>query len=104
MILLCLKPQQFIMNINKLFITSLLPMVAVIGHSEDLDLHILDDYIIKSSPLTLNSAENSQSYCAIENEALDDINANTIAETISFEPGISQTYYAQMPIDPLYEV
>ena len=62
-------------------------------NGDDLLTHVLDDFVIKSSPLTLNSSEVSQSYCAIENQALDDINSNTIAQTLSFEPGISQTYY-----------
>ena len=68
-------------------------MAALHSNGDDLLTHVLDDFVIKSSPLTLNSSQVSQSYCAIENQALDDINSNTIAETLSFEPGISQTYY-----------
>ena len=81
------------MNFKKYFIFISFFIAASYTKGDDLHIHVLDDFVIKSSPLTLNSSEVSQSYCAIENDALNKINANTIAETLSFEPGISQTFY-----------
>ena len=81
------------MNFKQYIIFISFFIAALHTKGDDLLTHVLDDFVIKSSPLTLNSSEVSQSYCAIENQALDDISSNTIAETLSFEPGISQTYY-----------
>ena len=83
----------------KLFlILCALPMVLISNHADHMQTYTLDELVVESTPLGLGVSEISQSSNVLETHELIDYRADTIANTISLQPGISQTYYAQMQI------
>ena len=81
------------MKFKDFLIIGLLPMAINFAHGESLPTYTLEDFIITSSPLSLTGTEITQSATVIDDEKLADVNADTIAATLSLQPGISQTYY-----------
>ena len=81
------------MKFKDFLIIGLLPMAINFAHGESLPTYTLEDFIITSSPISLTGKEITQSATVIDDEKLADVNADTIAATLSLQPGISQTYY-----------
>lgn len=81
------------MNLKNFFLYSFFPLALIFASEENLTTYTLEDYIIKSSPISLTTGDNSQSSKIILNKTLDDLRSDTIADTLSFQSGISKTYY-----------
>jgi iron complex outermembrane receptor protein len=81
------------MYLKNFFLYSLFSLTLIFASDEHLSTYTLNDFIITSSPLALDSSEITQSSTVIANDALNDLRADTIASTLSQQPGISQTYY-----------
>jgi len=83
-----------------LFLSSL-PLGITSADANQLPIYILDDYVVQSSPLSLDSSEITQSSTVIEGTALDELRSDTIAQTLSEQPGISQTFYGPNATRPI---
>ena len=81
------------MNLNHFLIFSFFPLALIFAHEEHLLTYTLEDLTITSSPLGLGISEITQSSTVLENHELNDLRSDTIANSISLLPGISQTYY-----------
>jgi len=79
----------------------LLPFGITSADTNQLPIYNLDDYVVQSSPLSLDSSEITQSSTVIEGTALDNLRSDTIAQTLSEQPGISQTFYGPNATRPI---
>ena len=81
------------MHLKNFFLYGFFPLALLFANEENLTTYTLEDIIIKSSPISLTTGDNSQSSKIILNKTLDDLRSDTIADTVSFQSGISKTYY-----------
>lgn len=61
--------------------------------SKESSFYELEPVVVESSPLAPEVADLTQSWCVHEGEELEWIRAQTIGETLAFDPGITQSYY-----------
>ena len=81
------------MKFKKILLLGFLPLGLLPAHEENLINYELDDVIVSSSPLGLGTNEITQSTTILESDLLNDLRSDTIASSISQQPGINQTYY-----------
>ena len=81
------------MNLKYFLTFSFFPLALIFAHEEHLPTYTIDDLTITSSPLGLGVSEITQSSTVLENHELNDLRSDTIANSISLLPGISQSYY-----------
>lgn len=81
------------MNRKNFLLFLFLPFGSIWAGENHLPTFELEDYIVQSSPLLLEASDSTQSLTVLENNALDDLKSDTIAQTLANQPGISQTYY-----------
>lgn len=81
------------MYLKNFFLYSFFPIALIFANEENLNTYTLEDFVIKSSPISLTTGDNSQSSKIILNKTLDELRSDTIADTLSFQSGISKTYY-----------
>lgn len=89
------------MYFKNFFLYAFLSLTLIFASEENLPTYTLDDYVINSSPLSLNQSEMTQSWSVLENNALNDIKTNTVAETLANQPGISQSFYGPNASRPI---
>ena len=83
-----------------------LPLIAatllVHGENDESEsFHELEPVIVESSPLAPEIADLTQAWCVHEGEELDWVRAQTIGETLSFDAGITQSYYGPNASRPI---
>ena len=81
------------MYLKNFFLYSFFPIALIFANEKNLTTYTLEDFVIKSSPISLTTGDNSQSSKIILNKTLDELRSDTIADTLSFQSGISKTYY-----------
>ncbi len=81
------------MNTKNFLLFLFLPLGSTWAGENHLPTFELQDYIVQSSPLMLEVSDSTQSLTVLENNALEDLKSDTIAQTLVNQPGISQTYY-----------
>ncbi len=80
-------------NLLLLFLLFLLPFGASRANQDISPIYTLDDYVVKSSPLLLGNSEITQSWSILDDKVLESLKSDTVAQTIAFQPGLSQTFY-----------
>lgn len=81
------------MNLKYFLTFSFFPLALIFAHEEHLPTYTIDELTITSSPLGLGVSDITQSSTVLENHELNDLRSDTIANSISLLPGISQSYY-----------
>jgi iron complex outermembrane receptor protein len=60
---------------------------------DHLSIYELEDYVVQSSPLQLSTSEKTQSTTVLDRSALNETRSDTLAETLSQQAGVAQSYY-----------
>ena len=93
------------MNFRIFFIlfATMLTVLPLLGQSEEaaIPYYELDPVVIESSPLATEVADLTQSWSAREGAGLERIRAQTIGETLAFEPGVAQSFYGPNASRPI---
>ena len=70
------------MNTKFLLLFLLLPLGISWANQTDTPIYKLDDFVVKSSPLSLNESEKTQATTVLASKALDALKSETIAQTL----------------------
>lgn len=89
------------MYLKNFFLYSLFSLTLIFASEEHLPIYTLKDYIINSSPLSLNESEMTQSWSVLKNDSLNHIKSSTVAETLANQPGLSQSFYGPNATRPI---
>ena len=78
-----------------IYLSALSTAVTLLGHGdhdESSSFYELDPVVVQSSPLAPEIADLTQAWCVHKGEELDWVRAQTIGETLAFDPGVTQSH------------
>lgn len=87
-----------------IYLSALSTAVTLLGHGdqdESSSFYELDPVVVQSSPLAPEIGDLTQAWCVHKSEELDWIRAQTIGETLAFDPGVTQSYYGPNASRPI---
>ena len=87
-----------------IYLSALSTAVTLLGHGdhdESSSFYELDPVVVQSSPLAPEIADLTQAWCVHKGEELDWVRAQTIGETLAFDPGVTQSYYGPNASRPI---